>query len=79
MVNAASKVVCTVWARSLSCAKLFLYYFEGMEKLLKGSEDWRVINEPLQSSSVEQDLGCVLSYPTPQVRQVRSREKAGQH
>lgn len=77
MGNEASKVVCTVRARPLGCAKLFVYYFEEMEKLLKGSEDWRVITEPLQKSNIEQDLGCMQSYTTPQMRKLRSREKAG--
>lgn len=79
MGNAASKVVYTVTVRPLGCAKLFVYYFEGMEKLLKASEDWRATTEPLQSSNIERDLGCMQSYTIPQVSIQRSREKAGQY
>lgn len=71
MGNAASKVVYTVMVRPLSCAKLFVYYFEGMEKLLKPSEDWRAISEPLQSSNMRPRLYAVLHHSTSEHTKVQ--------
>ena len=62
MGNEASKVVCTVRARPLGCAKLFVYYFEEKEKLLKGSEDWRVITNSCKAPTLNKTLDvCSLT------------------